>query len=80
MLSLPEDWDYSVKGLETFGPDRRDAIRAALRELEKCGYLTRNQKRGERGKFEKVDYIVVENPAFTDYGFSEFGKSDTTKY
>lgn len=73
MLSLPEDWDYSVKGLEKFGPDRRDAIRAALLELEKCGYLSRNQKRGERGKFSKVDYVVVENPASP---ISDFPKSE----
>lgn len=80
MLSLPEVWDYSIKGLESLAPDGRDSIRAALKELEKYGYLHRDQKRGERGKFAKADYFVVENPALTDDGFSDVGKSPTNKY
>lgn len=69
MLSLPDAWDYSVTGLESLAPDGRDSIRAALKELEKYGYLTRTRRRGERGRFAQADYVLVENPVspITDF-------------
>ena len=41
MLSLPEDWDYSLKGLATLNKEGIDAIRSAINELEAFGYITR---------------------------------------
>lgn len=65
MLSLPEDWDYSVKGLQTLSKDGRDSITAAIRELESAGYLTRTMAHDGRGKFNGYDYDLYEQP-FTE--------------
>ena len=50
MLSLPEDWDYSLKGLSKICKDGVDGIGTALQELEMHGYLTRRQIRDGKGK------------------------------
>lgn len=47
MLSLPEDWNYTERGLCQFAKDGRDSIRAALSELEAEGYFERRQSRKE---------------------------------
>ena len=46
MLSLPENWDYSIRGLTTLSKDGRDAVMGALQELEEFGYLVRTTLRG----------------------------------
>ena len=61
MLSLPEDWDYSISGLATLSTDGVTATRTAIQELEKCGYLTRTPVR-QNGKIIDWDYIVYEYP------------------
>lgn len=61
MISLPPDWDYTVEGLVTICKDGRDAIKAALRELEDHGYLTRRQLR-EKGKFLGNEYYITQEP------------------
>ena len=58
ILSLPEDWDYSVAGLATVAGCGRDAIRGALKEMEAAGYLTRQRAHGEGGKFAGVVYTI----------------------
>ena len=58
ILSLPEDWDYSVAGLATVAGCGRDAIRSALGEMEQAGYLTRTRSHGEGGKFTGVIYNI----------------------
>ena len=58
ILSLPEDWDYSVAGLATVAGCGRDAIRSALGEMEQAGYLTRTRSHGEGGKFTGVVYDI----------------------
>ncbi len=45
MLSLPEDWDYTTRGLAIICKDGVEAIGAALRELEHCGYLQQRSKK-----------------------------------
>ncbi len=50
MLSLPENWDYTLKGLSSINKESIDAIRTAVWELEKAGYITRRQGRDEKGK------------------------------
>ena len=51
MLSLPEDWNYTIEGLASLSDDGVKATNSGLGELEQCGYLTRKQLRDEKGKF-----------------------------
>lgn len=62
MLSLPEDWDYSVRGLTKICKDGRDSILAQLRELEKCGYLRRERNRQANGQVAETIYTLSEVP------------------
>lgn len=62
MLSLPEDWDYSAAGLVTLSKDGKDSVNAALKELEKFGYLKRTQAIDARGKFSGYNYEIFEQP------------------
>lgn len=62
ILSLPEDWDYSIRGLAKICDCGRDAIGAALTELEKAGYITRERQRTEDGKLAGTAYIIREFP------------------
>ena len=62
MLSLPEDWDYTVKGLAAIVKEGRDAVRKALMELEAAGYLVREQSRSAGGNFAANDYTLYEEP------------------
>lgn len=63
MLSLPEDWDYTTKGLAHICRDGVDSIGTALRELERCGYLTRHRIRRENGQLGDIEYTIHEKPA-----------------
>ena len=62
MLSLPEDWDYTISGLAHFTADGRVSIASTIRELEECGYLQRTQTRGENGAFAQNEYWIYEVP------------------
>ena len=62
MLSLPDDWDYSISGLATLSKDGKDSIMSALSELEKFGYLTRTRLTDEKGRFAGVEYNIFEQP------------------
>ncbi len=63
MLSLPEDWDYTLTGLARISLEGKDAIRAAVVELEKAGYIQRSQTTGRDGKFSNNEYIIRERLA-----------------
>ena len=63
MLSLPEDWDYTLAGLTRISLEGKDAIRAAVVELEKAGYVQRRQTTDKAGKFGSNEYIIREYPA-----------------
>lgn len=63
MLSLPENWDYSAAGLVTLSKDGKDSVNAALKELEKFGYLRRTQAFDDRGKFCGYTYEIFEQPS-----------------
>ena len=54
MLSLPEDWDYTLAGLSHINREKIDAIREAVKELEKAGYIVRSRERDEKGRFGRV--------------------------
>lgn len=62
MLSLPDDWDYSISGLATLSKDGKDSIMSALGELEKFGYLTRRRLTNDKGQFAGVEYNIFEIP------------------
>ena len=62
MLSLPEDWDYTLSGLARICQEGKDAIRGAIRELERAGYVQRRQTTDEAGKFSVNEYIIREQP------------------
>lgn len=66
MLSLPEDWDYSLEGLSRINKEGIDAIRTAIRELERFGYLERHRVRDELGKLTGTEYIVHEQAVARD--------------
>lgn len=62
MLSLPESWDYTLKGLSLINRESIDAIRTAVWELEQAGYITRQQNRDGRGKMADMIYTIYEQP------------------
>ena len=62
MLSLPEDWDFTLAGLSYINRESVDAIRTAIWELEKAGYIKRYQGRDERGKMTAIEYVIYEQP------------------
>ena len=62
MLSLPEDWDYTIAGLAQFTADGRVSIASTLRELEEHGYIRRTQTRVENGSFAQNEYWIYEVP------------------
>ena len=63
LLGLPDNWDFSINGLDAILPDGRDKIKTGLRKLEKMGYLTRYQARSENGVFGDLIVEVNEIPA-----------------
>ena len=62
MLSLPGDWDYTLQGLAQINKESIDAIREAVRELERAGYIKRNRERDERGCLRGTVYTIYEQP------------------
>ena len=66
MLSLPEDWDYTLAGLSYINREKIDAIREAVRDLERAGYIQRSRERDEKGRLRGTDYIIYEQPPNLD--------------
>jgi len=62
MLSLPDDWDYTLKGLSQISLESVDAIRTTVWELEKAGYVNRRQGRDAKGKMTAIEYTIYEEP------------------
>ena len=62
MLSLPDDWNYSISGLVSLSKDGKDSVMSALGELEEFGYLTRVRTTDSKGKFTGVEYNIYEQP------------------
>ena len=60
MLSLPEDWNYTTRGLAAICKEGTDSIGSALKELEKAGYIVRNRLRDKKGKITDVEYVIYE--------------------
>ena len=62
MLSLPENWDYTLKGLTTLFSDGINSIRQGIKELEENGYIVRERKRDARGRLGGMEYVIYETP------------------
>ncbi len=62
MLSLPEDWNYTIEGLAALADDGIKSTNSGLAELEKYGYLVRTQLRGVNGQFGMTEYAIYEQP------------------
>ena len=81
-LSLPDEWHYSINGLLKITKEGRDSVIAAVRELEKTGYLTRHQERLENGKIGRIEYSIFERPqipAEDDGGAIQYGDGATNR-
>lgn len=64
MLSLPDNWDYSIAGLATLAKDGKESVMSGLDELEELGYLKRTRVVDEKGRFAGYDYDIFETPQF----------------
>ena len=62
MLSLPEDWDYTTKGLAKICKDGLDSICSTIKELEQHGYVKRKRVRNEKGQLKTIEYTILEQP------------------
>ena len=66
ILSLPDEWNYTLRGLAAISKEGVDAIGSAVRELEKAGYIIRRQLRGEKGRISDTEYTIYEQPHKTE--------------
>ena len=62
MLSLPDDWNYTIKDLAEISIEGVDAIRQAIAELERHHYVVRSRVRDERGCLRGSEYVIHEQP------------------
>lgn len=62
MLSLPENWDYTLKGLTFLFSDGLDSVRQGIKELEEHGYVVRERKRDAKGRLGEMEYVIYETP------------------
>ena len=62
MLSLPDEWDYTLRGLAAISKEGVDAIREAIRDLEDAGYIVRSRGRNEKGQLSGTEYMIYEHP------------------
>ena len=66
ILSLPDDWDYSVNGLVTLAKDGYDSVKSTLKELEQNGYLVRTRARKGHGHLGSMIYTIYEEPQLAE--------------
>lgn len=66
ILSLPDDWDYSVNGLVTLAKDGYDSVKSTLKELEQNGYLVRTRARKGHGRLGSMIYTIYEEPQLAE--------------
>ena len=77
MLSLPDDWNYTTRGLTKICKEGTDSIGSALKELERAGYIVRNRLRDSKGKIVDVEYVIYETPRPPDTGQPCMDEPDT---
>ena len=61
ILSLPPDWDMTLKGLVSLSGDGVDSVRSGIQELEKAGYLRRSRSRNNLGQLLCTEYTIYEH-------------------
>ena len=71
ILSLPEDWDYTLEGLTMLCRDGKDSVRTALNELMEFGYVETARVRDEKGRLRGTEYVVYEIPVSKDSASEE---------
>lgn len=76
ILGLPDSWVYTVDGLVRICKEGKDAVTAALKELEECGYLHREQTRDKGGGFGPMTYVIREIPLGVDAQTQDVGEWD----
>ena len=75
MLSLPEDWHFTVHGLVSICKEGRDSISGAVRELEEAGYIVRHRLRDKEGHINGLEYIIYETPQKPENSGPDGGKA-----
>ena len=75
MLSLPEDWHFTVHGLVSICKEGRDSISGAVRELEEAGYIVRHRLRDKEGHINGLEYIIYETPQKPESNRPDGGKT-----
>ena len=75
MLSLPEDWHFTVHGLVSICKEGRDSISGAVRELEEAGYIVRHRLRDKEGHINGLEYIIYETPQKPENNGPDGGKT-----
>ena len=75
MLSLPEDWHFTVHGLVSICKEGRDSISGAVRELEEAGYIVRHRLRDKEGHINGLEYIIYETPQKPECNGPDGGKT-----
>ena len=65
MLSLPDNWDFSIEGISGKCKESKDCIAKAVNELIDAGYVIRTKTRGTDGRITKWEYEVFEEPCKT---------------
>lgn len=76
ILGLPDHWVYTVDGLVRICKEGKDAVTAALKELEECGYLHREQTRDKSGGFGQMEYVIREIPLGMDAQTQDVAEGD----
>ena len=79
ILSLPDEWNYTTRGLAAICKEGVDSIGAALRELESAGYIMRRRLRDAKGKITDTEYIIYERPQKPDTDDPCPGAPDTNQ-
>lgn len=65
LLDKPDDWRADATSISNGGREGRDAVRAALRELEEAGYLVRRKFRDDGGAW-RTEHTLYEHPSLAD--------------
>ena len=66
LLSLPDDWEISIRGLASIVTDGVGAVQTGINELIKAGYIVRRRQHAESGAFAGFEYIIHEVPPCTE--------------
>ena len=62
MLSLPDNWKFSIEGIASKCKESKECISNAIKELESAGYVKRTMKHGDDGKITGMEYEIFEEP------------------